>query len=119
MPKRRVVITGMGVISPVGNTASDAWVTILSGKSGITPITRFDASALASQIAGEVKGFDPAAYIEPKEIKKMDRFIHLAIAASQMAMDDSGLAIRPENADMVGVVVGAGIGHRGDLARHL
>ncbi len=107
---RRVVVTGLGMITPVGLDTELSWKALCAGMSGIGLITQFNDKSIPSQIAGEVKGFDPAAYIEPKEIKKMDRFIHLAIAASQMAMDDSGLAIRPENADMVGVVVGAGIG---------
>ena len=113
MPKRRVVITGMGVISPVGNTASDAWVTILSGKSGITPITRFDASALASQIAGEVRNFDITEYISAKDARRMDIFIHYGMAAAIQAIKDAGIEDVTSSdleADRIGVNIGSGIG---------
>lgn len=113
MPKRRVVITGMGVISPVGNTASDAWVTILSGKSGITRITRFDASALASQIAGEVRNFDVTEYISAKDARRMDIFIHYGMAAAIQAIKDAGIEdVTCSNleADRIGVNIGSGIG---------
>ena len=108
--KRRVVVTGMGMITPLGVDTESTWEGLVNGRSGIGPITHFDDKEIPTQIAGEVKGFDPASYIEPKEIKKMDRFIHLAIAASQMAMDSARLVITPENAEQVGVTVGAGIG---------
>jgi 3-oxoacyl-[acyl-carrier-protein] synthase II len=108
--KRRVVVTGMGMITPVGLDTETTWEGLINGKSGIGPITQYEDKAIPCQIAGEIKGFDPEKFIEPKEIKKMDRFIHLAIAASQMAMDASGLKITPENAEQVGVMVGAGIG---------
>jgi len=108
--KRRVVVTGVGMITPVGLDTESSWQGIAAGRSGIGPITQFDDKDIPTQIAGEVKGFDAAKYIEPKEIKKMDRFIHLAIAASQMAMEDSKLIISPENADRIGVMVGAGMG---------
>jgi len=108
--KRKVVVTGVGMITPVGLDTEKSWEGLVSGKSGIGPITQFDDKDIPTQIAGEVKGFDPAAYIEAKEIKKMDRFIHLAIAASQMAMDDSRLTISPENADRTGVMLSAGMG---------
>jgi 3-oxoacyl-[acyl-carrier-protein] synthase II len=108
--KRRVVVTGVGMITPVGLDTETTWEGLINGKSGIGPITQFDDKAIPCQIAGEIRGFDPEMYIEPKEIKKMDRFIHLAIAASQMAMDASGLTITPDNAERVGVMVGAGIG---------
>lgn len=107
---RRVVITGLGVVTPLGIGVSQTWKGICEGRSGIGPITRFDASEYPVRIAGEVKNFDPADYIEKKEIKKMDSFIHYAIAASQEAVDDAGLKITPENADRVGVYIGAGIG---------
>ncbi len=110
MNPRRVVITGLGLITPLGIGAEENWSAMLEGRSGIGTITSFDSSSLPVHIAGEVKGFDPADYIEKKEIKKMDRFIHFAIAASQMAMDDSGLRITGANAERVGVVVGSGIG---------
>ena len=93
MSRRRVVVTGLGIVSPVGNGVPEAWKNILAGQSGITRITRFDASAFSSQIAGEVKDFDPAQFIEKKEIKKMDTFIHYAVAASQLAVDDAALLL--------------------------
>ena len=108
--KKRVVVTGVGMITPVGVDTESSWQGIVNGKSGIGPITQFEDKNIPTQIAGEVKGFDPAQYIDLKEIKKMDRFIHLAIAASQMAMDNAGLAVTPENAERIGVIVGAGIG---------
>src|SRR5512136_1221118 len=98
------------MVTPIGLDTETSWEGLIAGKSGIGPITHFDDKEIPTQIAGEVKGFDAAKYIEPKEIKKMDRFIHLAIAASQMAMDDAKLAISPENADRIGVIAGAGIG---------
>ncbi len=110
MNLRRVVITGLGLITPLGLGVEENWSAMLEGRSGIGTITSFDSSPLPVHIAGEVKDFDPADYIEKKEIKKMDRFIHFAIAAAQMAMDDSGLRITEANAERVGVVVGSGIG---------
>ena len=108
--KRRVVVTGVSMITPVGIDTASSWDGLVSGRSGIGPITQFNDKDIPTQIAGEVKGFDAARFIEAKEIKKMDRFIHLAIAASQPLMDEAKLAITPENADRVGVMVGAGIG---------
>jgi 3-oxoacyl-[acyl-carrier-protein] synthase II len=108
--KKRVVITGFGMVTPVGLDTETSWDAMISGRSGIGPITQFDDKDIPTQIAGEVRGFEPEKYIELKEIKKMDRFIHLAIAASQQAMDMSGLTITPENADRIGVIVSAGIG---------
>ncbi len=108
--KKRVVITGMGLITPIGLGVDESWSAALDGKSGIGPITHFDASSFPVRIAGEVQGFDPANYIEAKEIKKMDRFIHFAVAASTMAVDDSGFRITGENAERVGVVIGSGMG---------
>ena len=93
MSRRRVVVTGLGIISPIGNTVADAWSNALAGKSGIGRITRFDPSAVASQIAGEVKDFDVAAYLAPKEARRMDRFIHFGIAAGVQALKDSGLEV--------------------------
>ncbi|OYT73633.1 MAG: beta-ketoacyl-[acyl-carrier-protein] synthase II [Chloracidobacterium sp. CP2_5A] len=108
--KRRVVVTGIGMVCPVGLTAPASWAALLSGASGIGPITRFDASAFAVRIAGEARGFDPAAFIEKKEIKKMDPFIHYALAAAQEAMDESGLPITDANAARVGVHIGSALG---------
>lgn len=110
MDKRRVVITGVGMITPLGIGVEQSWNGLLAGRSGIRKITQFDAANFATRIAGEVEGFNPEDYIEPKEIKKMDRFIHFALAAAQMAMDDSGLKITDENAERAGVIVGSGIG---------
>ena len=107
---RRVVVTGVGVISPLGTGNAVNWEALTAGKSGIDRITRFDASSLPVTIAGEVKGFDPEAFIEKKEVKKRDLFIHYAVAAAQLAMDDSGLVIDDANAERVGVLVGAGLG---------
>jgi len=108
--KRRVVVTGLGIVTPLGIGVEASWQSALEGRSGIVPITQFDASQFPVRIAGEVKGFDPAPYIEAKEIKKMDRFIHFAMAAATMAVEDSGLKITDENAERVGVIIGAGMG---------
>jgi len=110
MDPRRVVITGLGLITPLGVGVGTSWSGMTGGRSGIRRITRFDASAFQTQIAGEVDGFDPEDYMEPKEVKKMDRFIHFGVAASTMAMEDSGLKIDEHNAPRVGVFVGAGMG---------
>ncbi len=107
---RRVVVTGVGLLTPLGIGADASWEAIRSGKSGIARITQFDASGFSCQIAGEVKGFDPAQYIEKKEIKKMGRFIQFAIAAADCAMASSGLKVTPEIEDRVGVYIGSGIG---------
>jgi len=107
---RRVVVTGLGLICGVGNSTEDVWKALLAGKSGVARITGFDVSAFACQIGAEVKNFDPLNYIEKKEVKKMGRFIHLAIAASDEAFKSSGLKITPENDERVGVHIGSGIG---------
>ncbi|MBX3677654.1 MAG: beta-ketoacyl-ACP synthase II [Rhodocyclaceae bacterium] len=110
MARRRVVVTGLGIISPVGNTVQESWNNIVAGKSGIGPITRFDASNFKSRIAGEVKAFDVTAYLPPKEARRMDVFIHYGMAAGIQAIRDSGLAVTPENAVRIGVNIGSGIG---------
>jgi len=104
------VITGLGIISPVGNSVTEAWASILAGKSGITRISRFDPSRLSCQIAGEVKGFDLAAYLERKEARHMDTFIHYGMAAGIQAMRDCAIQVTPENAERIGVNIGSGIG---------
>jgi 3-oxoacyl-[acyl-carrier-protein] synthase II len=104
------VVTGLGAISPVGNTVQETWDNIVAGKSGIGPITRFDAATFKSRIAGEVKGFDVTAYLAPKEARRMDVFIHYGMAAGIQALKDSGLEVTPENAARVGVNIGSGIG---------
>jgi 3-oxoacyl-[acyl-carrier-protein] synthase II len=107
---RRVVVTGVGLVSPVGIGTQQNWEALCNGVSGIGPITRFDASAFTTRFAGEVKQFDPLQWVEKKELKKMDIFIQFAIAASQFAMDDSKLEITPELAPRVGVFIASGIG---------
>ncbi len=107
---RRVVVTGVGLLTPLGNGTEVSWEGLRAGRVGIGPITQFDAAAFSCRIAGEVKGFDPAHYIEKKEIKKMARFIQFAIAASECALSSSGYKITPENAEMAGVYIGSGIG---------
>jgi len=108
--RRRVVITGAGIVSPVGNSVTEAWANILAGKSGITRISRFDPSRLSCQIAGEVKGFDLSQYLERKEARHMDTFIHYGMAAGIQAMRDCGLEVTPDNAERIGVNIGSGIG---------
>src|SRR5512135_643011 len=110
MKGRRVVVTGLGLISPLGIGLERSWDGLVQGRSGVRRITHFDSAAFATQIAGEVEGFNPEDYIEVKEIKKMDRFIHFGVAAATMAMEDSGLKIDEKNAPHVGVYVGAGMG---------
>jgi 3-oxoacyl-[acyl-carrier-protein] synthase II len=107
---RRVVITGIGLVSSLGIGTEASWAGLIAGRSGVTRITRFDVSAYAAQIAAEVKGFDPLAFIEKKDVKKMDVFIQYAIAAAQFAMDDSRLEITAANAPEIGVCIGSGIG---------
>jgi len=107
---RRVVVTGVGLVSPVGIGTEDTWQAVRGGNSGIGPITAFDASQFACRIAGEVKDFDPHKYIEKKEVKKMGRFIQFAIAASECALSSSGLKVDAGNDEMVGVYIGSGIG---------
>ncbi|MGO9650644.1 3-oxoacyl-(acyl-carrier-protein) synthase II [Candidatus Sulfotelmatobacter sp. SbA7] len=107
---RRVVVTGVGLVSAVGNTTEATWANLLAGKSGIGPITQFDASQHSSKIAAEVRNFDPLQFIDKKEVKKMARFIHLAMGAAAEAMKTSGLQVTPENANRIGVHLGSGIG---------
>jgi len=110
MDTKRVVVTGVGMITPLGVGVQESWDGLLAGRSGIRKITHFDASNFPTQIAGEVEGFSAEDYIESKEIKKMDRFIHLAVAAASISLADSGLKITDENAERVGVTVGSGMG---------
>lgn len=115
---RRVVITGIGVVSPLGCGNTKNWDALVNGRSGIAPITRFDASDMPVRIAGEVKDFNPEDFIDKKEIKKMDLFIQYSLAAAQFAMEDSGLAVTEENAERVGVLVGAGLGGLPTIERY-
>ncbi len=110
MSTRRVVITGLGILSPLGNDLASNWAAIKAGRSGIGPITHFDASAFATRIAGEVRDFDPASFIAAKEVKKMDPFVHYGVSAGLMAIADAGLEIDGEAAERIGVAIGAGIG---------
>jgi 3-oxoacyl-[acyl-carrier-protein] synthase II len=110
MSKRRVVVTGLGIVSPVGNTLDAAWASITEGRSGIGPITNFDASPFPTRIAGEVRDFDPAQWVAAKDVKKMDNFVHYGVAASLMAMKDAGLEITEANAERTGALIGSGIG---------
>jgi 3-oxoacyl-[acyl-carrier-protein] synthase II len=107
---RRVVVTGIGLVSPVGVGTEANWEALCAGRSGIGPITRFDASQHSARIAGEVKGFDPLQFVDKKDVKKMDVFIQLAIAASQFAMDDAALSVTTDIATRVGVFIASGIG---------
>ena len=109
MPER-VVITGMGLITALANNLQDTWEGLLSGRSGVGPITRFDASAFDCRIAAEVKGFEPGAFMEKKDARRMDRYSQYAVAASQMALDDAGLDLEREDRHRIGVVIGSGIG---------
>lgn len=115
MQRKRVVVTGLGVISPVGTGKEKFWHNIIAGKSGIGPITKFDASDLASQIAGEVKDFDPFLYLDKKEAKRMDLFTQYAVSAAIMAVQDGKLDLDKENAERIGVVLGSGIGGIGTM----
>ena len=108
--RRRVVVTGLGVISPVGNTVAEAWSNLVAGRSGITAVTRFDASTFPSRIAGEVKGFNVADYLPAKDARRMDTFIHYGMAAGIQAVRDAGLAEHPADAERIGVCIGSGIG---------
>src|ERR1043166_6080529 len=110
MTKRRVVVTGIGMISPLGIGNEPTWQGLIAGRSGIDRISKFDASGFPCQIAGEVRGFEPEKWIEKKEVKKSDTFIHYAVAATQMAVDDAKLDPKAEDSDRVGVIIGSGIG---------
>lgn len=110
MSKRRVVVTGLGIISPVGNTISEAWGNLIAGRSGIARITRFDPAPFAAQMAGEVKGFEVEQYLNPKEARRMDTFIQYGMAAGIQAIRDSGLEVTEANAERIGINIGSGIG---------
>ncbi|VXB69073.1 3-oxoacyl-(acyl-carrier-protein) synthase II [Luteimonas sp. 9C] len=110
MAKRRVVITGIGILSPLGNDLASSWDGIVNGRSGIGPITHFDATNFATRIAGEVKGFDATQWIAPKDVKKMDPFVHYGVAGGLMAIADAGIDVRESDAERIGVAIGAGIG---------
>ncbi|HSN54458.1 MAG TPA: beta-ketoacyl synthase N-terminal-like domain-containing protein, partial [Candidatus Sulfomarinibacteraceae bacterium] len=107
---RRVVVTGLGLISPLGVGTEATWQALVAGRSGAGPITKFDATDFSVRIAAEVKDFDPSAWMEPKELRKVDTFVHYSVAASDMALEQSGFEITDTNAHRVGVVIGSGIG---------
>src|ERR671911_738892 len=117
MGTRRVVVTGIGLVSSLGIGTDANWAALTDGRSGIDTITKFDASLFATRIAGEVKGFDPLAFIEKKDVKKMDVFIQYAMAASEFAIIDSGIAITPALAPRVGVFIASGIRGFGTIER--
>ena len=110
MSRRRVVVTGLGIVSPVGNSVPEAWAQLCAGRSGIGPITRFDPALMPCQIAGEVKNFDPAQHLNPKEVRRMDIFIHYGLVAAMEALRDAGVTAHPVDAERVGVCIGSGIG---------
>jgi len=115
MSRRRIVVTGLGLVSPVGIGVDESWSALVAGRSGVGPITLFDASSFPTRIAGEVKGFDPTKFMDRKEARRNDRFIQFALAAAEMAMKDSGLDMAREDAERVGCIVGAGIGGLGTI----
>ncbi|MGH8498001.1 MAG: beta-ketoacyl synthase N-terminal-like domain-containing protein, partial [Methylococcales bacterium] len=110
MSKRRIVVTGLGAVTPVGLNVDDTWRNILAGKSGIGPLTGFDTSGFSTCFGGEIRGLDISLYINPKDSKRMDGFIHYGMAAGIQAIRDSGIEIDERNADRIGVAIGAGIG---------
>ncbi|OHV11806.1 beta-ketoacyl-ACP synthase II [Kushneria phosphatilytica] len=110
MPRRRVVVTGMGLITPVGNTVEESWSAITAGRSGIGPIEHFDASAFNTRFSGSIKGFDPGLYFNPKEARKMDLFIQYGIAAAAQAIAEAGIECTEDNAERIGLAIGSGIG---------
>jgi 3-oxoacyl-[acyl-carrier-protein] synthase II len=115
MSRRRVVVTGLGIVSPVGNTVDSAWSNLLAGRSGIGPITSYDASAYSTRFAGLVRDFDPAQWMGPKEAKRVDPFIHYGVAAAKQAVQDAGLVITDDNRERIGICVGSGIGGIGTI----
>lgn len=117
-PTRRVVVTGLGLVTPLGTGVEKTWKALCAGESGIRRISRFDPAGYDAQIAGEVTDFDPARFIEKKEIKKMDTFIHYAVGAAQLAVEDAGLKVAPEEATRVGVYIGSGIGGLGSIEHY-
>lgn len=115
MGRNRVVVTGMGMVSPLGHNVSESWAAVLAGKSGAAPITSFDASAFATQFSASVKNFDLSPYLSEKEARKVDPFIQYGMAAGIQAVEDSGLQVTPENAERIGCVIGSGIGGLGSI----
>jgi 3-oxoacyl-[acyl-carrier-protein] synthase II len=118
-PPRRVVVTGLGLVSPCGTGVERSWSALVAGKSGVAPITQFDASKLATRFAGEARDFNGEDWLPRKELRRMDRFEHMAVAAADMALADSGLRVTPDNAERIAVIVGSGIGGIGSLEQSL
>ncbi|MGZ5514429.1 MAG: beta-ketoacyl synthase N-terminal-like domain-containing protein, partial [Candidatus Aminicenantales bacterium] len=118
-PGRRVVVTGIGLISPLGTGTDKNWQALLRGESGIAPLTRFDVSRYSTRFGGEVKDFDPLAFIERKESRKMDPFIRFAVAAAELAVADSGIAAADLHSERAGTYVGSGIGGLGSIEENL
>ena len=118
MSKRRVVVTGLGIVAPVGNSVEQAWAAVVEGRSGIGPITHFDVSQFTTRFAGAVRDFDAGAYIPAKEVRKTDAFIHYGVAAAIQGLNDSGLQVTEQNAPRIGVAIGAGIGGLGTIERN-
>ena len=115
MTRRRVVVTGLGLVSPVGIGVDESWSALVAGKSGVGPITLFDASSFPTRIAGEVKGFDATQFMDRKEVRRNDRFIHFALASADMAVKDAGLDMSKVDPERVGCIVGAGMGGLGTI----
>jgi 3-oxoacyl-[acyl-carrier-protein] synthase II len=118
LSKRRIVVTGLGIVAPVGHNVTDAWAAVVAGRSGIRPITHFDVSQFTTRFAGTIEGFDASAYMSPKEMRKTDPFIHYGVAACVQALTDSGLQVTDANAQRIGLAVGAGIGGLGTIERN-
>src|SRR3546814_2439745 len=116
MSRRRVVVTGLGIVSPVGNDVATAWSNILAGRSGIGPITYFDVSAYTTRFGGMIRDFDAKQWLSVKDVKRTDPFIHYGVAAAKQAVSDAGLEITDDNRERIGVCVGAGIGGIGTIA---
>ena len=110
MARKRVVVTGLGLVTPVGNNVDESWANIVAGKSGITPIEHFDTSGFNTRFGGAIKNFDISPYLNPKDARKMDLFIQYGMAAGAQAVEDSGIECTEENADRIGVAIGSGIG---------
>jgi 3-oxoacyl-[acyl-carrier-protein] synthase II len=110
LSKRRVVVTGLGIVSPVGNDVPAAWASIVAGRSGIAPITRFDTSTFPTHFGGEIKGLDFTPYLSPKDVRRMDAFMQYGVVAGMQAMRDSGLAVTEANSERIGVMMGSGMG---------
>jgi len=117
--QKRVALTGLGVVSPIGTGKDAFWNAMMEGRSGVHRITAFDPEPFESKIAGEIADFDPGLYLDRKEVRRNDRFVHFAVAASRLALDDAGFAITPHNRDQIGVIIGTGIGGEESSSKHI